>query len=198
MTIQEAKEFFFQNLCSDYNMLKSDEAKFAAFKNMIDPATRKKLCLEYMEVLLKRIYEEPEKSAVSFGTFLSKLGIREEEYKPYAEKAVRIFEECPFPDDFAKLMVMESIVGSTYIDGWGSGYSILCFYGDFSKRIRRASEQYIHIAFDRPIPEYYKSACHIPLEVMKNRADGVRAMNIERYDYVHSVEFKERRMKNAN
>jgi len=105
---------------------------------------------------------------------------------------IQIFEECPFPDDFAKLMVMESIVGNSYTDGWGSGYSILCFYDDYSERIRMASEQYLNIVFDKPVPEYYKSACHLPIEVINNRAQKVKTLNPERFNYVHSDEFRKK------
>ena len=195
MTIQEAKEFYFRCLCSDYNMFNADEAKYAEFNNLIDPDTKKKFFLEYMDVLLKRVYDEPEKSAFSFNNVLTKLGKRASEFKPYAKSVVQIFEECPFPDNFAKLMVMESIVGSGYIDGWGSGYSILCFYDDYSERIWQASKQYIDIAFDQPVPEYYKSACLIPVEVMNDRAKKVRALNDERFNYVRSDEFRGKRNK---
>ncbi len=193
MTIQEAKDFFFQNLCSDYNMFNTNAVKYSAFQNLVDPDMKSQFCMEYMEVLSKRIYEEPEKSAFSFDTLLSKLGKRDKKYESYAERAVQIFEDCPFMDDFAKLMVMESMTGSALADGWGSGYSILCFYGDYAKRIRVASEQYMNIAFDKPVPDYYKSACHIPIEVMNHRADEVKTMNAERFAYVCSDEFKKKR-----
>ncbi|MCQ2521585.1 MAG: hypothetical protein MJ105_04325 [Lachnospiraceae bacterium] len=137
MTIQEAKEFYFKCMCIDYNMFNSNVEKYHDVLRCSTIEMRDEWKIEYIGNRAELVYTDVENASHHFRNACLLLCKRDPRMRDLAKRIVEIFEECPFQDDLSKLIVKEGICDEKS-KPWYSGFSTICFYGEYAERLKNA------------------------------------------------------------
>lgn len=203
MTIQEAKEFYFKCMCIDYNMFNSNVEKYHDVLSCSTKDMRLEWKLEYIQSRIDLIHTDVDDAPHHFRNARLLLSSRDNRMTDLARQIVEVYEECPFMDELSKLIVAEGIYDDIKTT-WYSGFSTICFYGDYSDRLKEATyKYYINLHFDENVLE--EICKKIPgfrnvvnLEKLIKRADVIKEACDNAYAYIHSEKFEEDRIKYLN
>lgn len=204
MTIIEAKEFYFKCMCIDYNMFNSNEEKYHDVLRCSTKEMRDEWKIEYIENRAELVYTDVENASHHFRNAFLLLCKRDVKMEYLAEKIVDIFEDCPFQDDLSKLIVAEGICDDKS-KPWYSGFSTVCFYGNYAERLKNAiDDKYSKLFIDE---QRFNDFCEkspligngiVSKDSLLRRAKEISVAANILYEYVKSSNFIEDKAKFEN
>lgn len=185
MTIEELKALYFRYGCNLGNMYRDDTVAVNEICKKVAQEQRIEWCIEYMDNEFQLINSNNSDAGYAFVKILTILSNRNIAYKNHALKLVEKYKECPFVEDSQRLIVAEAILGRT-TNKYSTGYSVLCFYGDFKDTLKAASAKYQNFEFNTGATIYSLSYSAIELN---ERAEKIKGKPELLCNYIDSDEY---------
>lgn len=185
MTLEELKAIYFRYGCNLGNLYHDDMIAADEICKKVNEEQRTEWCIEYMDSKLELISSSNSEAGYAFVKILTILSSRNNAYKEQALKLFEKYKECPFVEDSQRLIVAEEMLGRT-ANKYSTGYSVLCFYGDFKDTLKEASVKYQDFNFTTGATIYTLSYSAIDLN---EQAEKIKGKPELLYNYINSDEY---------
>ncbi len=145
MTLEEAKEFYFQYNGYSFHMDREEPAKYSRFRMLhIGEDTLREWDEELLEGLFERFRSDPARAWVYHGDILKIIGRGRCDTDRYMNRLLDAMEQMKHPDLSTVTLIVETMAGRTESMKDGGVY-ILCGQPGLAERMNRITERLIAV-----------------------------------------------------